>query len=155
MTCIFRREDNGELIELDFATVMAKQKDGFVQLDDGVLARRCIHLEQQAERAAKRAELDRPIISETLGFTSHQLAEMEADRKSHGFRGVEFIEDKDEPNYYNVKCDSPASWRAYMAHRGLCDRNGSNGGGASLSPLLLERAKLRVMGARLHSPESP
>jgi hypothetical protein len=155
VTCIFRREDNGELIELDFATVMAKQKDGFVELDDGVLARRCIHLEQQAERAAKRAELDKPLLSDSLGFTSHQLAEMEADRVKHGHVGVEFIEDSGVEGYYQVKCSSPAAWRDYVAHRGFVDKNGSNGGGASLSPALLERTIKRILGAGLHSPESP
>jgi hypothetical protein len=144
VTCIFRREDNDELIELDFATVMQKQVDGFVRLDDGVLARRCIHLEQQAERAAKREELNRPLVSDSLGFTSHQLAEMEADRVKHGHVGVEFIEDSSVEGFYQVKCSSPSAWRDYVRHRGLVDRNSSNGGGAALSPELLERAAARL-----------
>ena len=152
MTCIFRREDNDELIELDFATVMERQDAaGYVTLDDGVLARRCIHLEQKAGRADRRAELDKPIISDTLGVTAHQLAEMEADRKAHGFRGVEFVQDAAEPTFYQVKCDSVASWRAYMKHRGMADRNSKNGSGASLSPALLERAKQRILAAAVDS----
>lgn len=143
---IFRREDNDELIEVDFATVMDRQDaSGYLLLDDGVFARRCWHLEEKPAPPSKRAELDKPIVSDTLGFTAHQLAEFEADRRANGFSGIEFVQDRLEPSFYQVKCDNADVWRKYMKHRGLADRNSRNGGGAQLTPGQLDRLKSRML----------
>jgi hypothetical protein len=139
---LYRREDNGCLVEVDFATMM-EQKCGFITLPDGVEARRCVHLEIERDgrqKAAPVREIEKPIVSDALGFPQHQLAEFEQDRAKHGFGGVEFTPDPRVPEFYQVRISGKREYQRYLKHRQMHDRNSRNGGGQALSPELLERA---------------
>jgi hypothetical protein len=148
MTCgpktyLYRREDTGEVIEVPFA-VMIDQKDGYITLEDGVLARRCLHLERdgQPEKTKVDATTDRPIVSDALGFTEHQFEEFEQDRVKNGFSGVEFIRDPRVPEFFQVKCASRAEHERYVKHRGYVNKTGI--GGVRLTQEDLDRAKTLV-----------
>jgi len=79
-----------------------------------------------------------PCVSDTLGFGGHQLADMEADRKANGFRGVEFTPDPQVPGFYQVKCDNRRVYERYVKHRGFVNATGT--GGVMLSQDDLDRA---------------
>jgi hypothetical protein len=143
MAYAFRRCDNEEIVWLEFEEMM-QSKDGFLSIHlDGkpVELRRC-HSMEAAHSAPERAMgINRPIISDSMGVTSNALAAMEEDRKKHGFKGVEFVQDKDSPYFYHAKFDSPAEWERYRKHLGLTDNNSKNGSSAALSEDLLEKAR--------------
>lgn len=147
MSYLYRREDNDEIVEVDFATAM-EQRDGFITLPDGVLAKRCVHLEQQncpTVGQLTRDKVQAEIISDGMGFTAHCLPDMQKHLAETGIKGVEFVPDPHpETNFYRVKCSSWKAWRAYLKSRGLVDRNSRNGGGQSLSSDLLKRTAERV-----------
>jgi len=151
---LFRREDTGAVVTVDFATMMA-QRDGFVTLPDGVSARRCIALELAREMqdhplpdaapSGKASTVERPIVSDSLGFTAHQLADFQADKELHKFTGVEFKPDPHEPTFYQVHFKGRDEWRRYCQHRGMTDGNGSLGSAALLTPGQFERARQRAL----------
>lgn len=140
---IYRREDNGETVEVGFAEMM-EQKDGSITLPDGVLARRCIYLENHEQSASgKQLPLKAEIVSDALGVTGHQVAEFREDAAKGGF-AVEFTTDPHEPTFYQARFNSWEEKARYMKHRGQRDRNSRNGGGQPLSPDMLRRAAARV-----------
>jgi hypothetical protein len=141
---LFRREDTGEVIELDFVTMMTMDSMGCVTLDDGVVARRARDLDPQLQRAEIVRELEKPVVSDSLGFTEKQLADFEADRKRHGFTGVEFKRDPDVPQFFQVHCSGKAEWDRYVKHRGMNDCNSMNGGRQALSERDLRAAEQKV-----------
>jgi hypothetical protein len=136
---IFRREDNEKLVEVSFGEMM-EQQGGYITLPGGVQARRCVALEIERDGKSPTSAVpqSRPIVSDSLGFTDSQLSEMEADRASSGFTGVEFVRDPQEPRFYQVKCDSWRTRDRYARHRGMVDR--SRGPGLKLSQRDLDRA---------------
>lgn len=129
MSYIFRREDDGDLVEVPFEIMIQQDSGGYITLTDGIQAKRCVHLEMTRDNSpAKRCtstdgEFLKPIVSDALGCTAHGLAELEADRKAHGFSGVEFVQDPREPGFFQAKFQSRSEWTRYMKHRGMYDRS--------------------------------
>ena len=127
-TYLFRREDNGEVVEVDFATMMSAES-GFITLPDGVSAKRCVGLEierdgeSRCRSVAEHAIVPPPILSDSLGFPEAQLQDFEADRKANGFTDVEFVRDKHVPQFFQVKFRGRAAWRRYVKHRGMVDKS--------------------------------
>ena len=138
----FRCEETDEIVEFPF-DIMMRQKYGFLE-HDGMTYRR-IHDVPRMKKSSKYEGVKAEILSDTLGFGQHQFEEFEADRKRHGFTGVEFVRDKEVPEFYQAKIDSVKEWRRYIKHRGLVDRNGRNGGGSPISPDQIE-ASARLIG---------
>lgn len=108
--------------------------------------KRARDLEEQDEspKAApvrERAE----IVSDSMGFPIAQLPDFEADKKAHGHRGIEFVRDKDEPTFIQVRCDSREAFNRYAKHRGMVDRSQKNGSSAMLTADDLENAKKWAM----------
>ncbi len=135
----FKREDNGEVVEVDFPTMMTMDILGCITLPCGASARRVRTVTlQQAERIE---ELEKPVLSDALGFCEAQFNDFELDRVKNGFRGVEFVRDPKVPQFFQVKITSKAEWARYVKHRGFGDRNSRNGSGASVSAVELERLK--------------
>jgi hypothetical protein len=140
-TYCFQREDTGEVIEVDFVTMM-ESKDGFLEVEPGVFAKR---IGRESKRTRTKAVAGRTtIVSDALGFGQHQLSEMESDRQLHGFSDIEFKPDPHTPQFFQVHCGSEAAKKRYMRHRGFTDRNSRNGGGQVLSPDMIEQAKAIV-----------
>ena len=142
----FRREDTGEVIEVPWE-VMIQQEFGYITLEDGTLARRCLHLEDHSKAKRKDSRTgSKEIISDSLGFGEHQLADFEKDRKANGFSGVEFIRDPAVPEFFRVKCSSRREFNRYVAHRGMVNKNSI--GGVRFTEEELEGAK--EMMRRIH-----
>ncbi len=142
----FRREDNGQIVEVSFQKMMA-QVGGYITLECGVTAKRVYDEEVRHEQESKSA-MSGPapaIISDAMGFTASQLPDFEADRVKNGFDGVSFHPDPLEPTFYQAKFSSWKEWERYVRHRGMVDNNGKNGGGAILTADQFERAKQRVL----------
>lgn len=154
----FRREDNDEIIEVDFQTAMSADAAGFITLPDGVVARRARSLEPRLEASSKGTpELNKPMVSDALGFIAEQLPDFEADRKRHGFSAIEFVRDPTCPTFVQVKCSSPAEFQRYREHRNemskspsnkfkgeFNDKNRRNGGGQPLSKRDFEIAEAKI-----------
>jgi len=126
----FVREDNGEVVEVGFEKMMEQDAAGFIKLDDGVSARRVQDLPKKDKKRRKKAVPEIP-VSDALGFTSHQLAEFEYDRKRNGFSGVEFTPDPSCPEFYQVRFSSLKERDRYIRHRGMVDRNKTKGSALS------------------------
>lgn len=143
----FRREDNGKVVLVDFETMMGAE-NGFLRLEDGVMARRVSEGSCRISSSAseKRKSANPPkVISDALGFTHHQLTEMREHLARAPVPGIEFHPDPHVPQFYQVHCSSEKAKREYMAKRGFNDRNSRNGGGAEISPELLAGAVDMVM----------
>jgi hypothetical protein len=137
----FRREDNDEIVEVDFTDMMSA-KDGFLEIEPGVWAKR---INRTSVKKQDRREERKEIVSDALGFGVGQLAEMEADRKANGHYGIEFRPDPDVPEFIQVHCCSERSKNRYMEHRNFSDQNSRNGSGNILSERLIEDAKELIM----------
>jgi hypothetical protein len=147
MGYIFRREDTGRIIEVDFSMMMDQDAAGYITLDDGVQARRCVHLEDPRAIRIGNAPDRNPtpeIVSDAMGVTCNQVEEMRQDAAKNGI-GVEFVRDPLEPTFYQAKFGSWKEWDRYRRHRGFTDNNGKNGGGATLTPAQFERAKQKIL----------
>lgn len=147
-TYLFRREDNGQIVEVDFTKMMEQDAAGYIELD-GVTARRCVYLELERDGHKDifpfEHEFDhdtRPIVSDALGFPECQFDEMEKDRLMEGHVGVEFRRDPAVPQFFQVHCSSRKAWQEYLDHRGMVDQNKTVG--VLLSEEDLERAKRRM-----------
>ncbi len=140
----FKRDDNGELVEVGFEEAINQDVLGKITLSDGVTATRVREVEQEVEVRREKRSGEIPIISDNMGFGESSLDKFEADRKAHGFHGVEFIRDKEVPQFFRVKCSDRTTWERYVKHRGLTDRNGKNGGSMTLTADQLEAAKEMV-----------
>ena len=143
---IYRREDNGTLIEVEFS-VMLTQEDGYIRLSDGVLARRCVSLERDGEplehKGGASAVAPR-IVSDALGCAAHQVEELREHARREGHR-VSFQVDPTCEHYYQAHFNTyDEKWR-YAKSRGLSDQNSTNGSKVTLSPEQLERAKQRLL----------
>lgn len=137
----FRREDNGEVVEVDFAYMMEHQDvGGFITLPDGTQAKRINRPTEKPETKADGA--DRPVVSDALGFCEYQLGDFETDRKMNGIKGIEFRRDPSFPQFFQA-VGSQKAMEAYSKHRGFEDKNPTSG--AALSPQMLEKAKEMVL----------
>jgi hypothetical protein len=133
------RKDSGEIVEVDFDTMMTQQQQGMIQLADGSWAKRVQEEMPESQPAAELAS--HPILSDTLGFPDHQFGQMRQHLEQSGVRGIEFVRDKHYGKFIQVKCDSEQAKLAYAKSRQFADRNSTNGSGAMLSPELLEKTK--------------
>lgn len=134
----FKREDNGEIVEVDFETMMAQDRAGFITLKDGVKARR-VNQFTNAKPAVEKGNANMtPPPSDNLGFTVLQIAEFEEDRVRNGFTGVEFKQDPMCPEFVQVHFSSHAVRDKYIQHRGKVDRTRTKG--ATMTPGMLEDA---------------
>ena len=90
----------------------------------------------------KRQNQAPPIVSSNLGVMDLQVDDFREDAKRHGFTSVEFVKSEDfaETGFYDVHCSSPEQYREYVKHRGLVDKNSSNGSAPVLSEEELNRA---------------
>ena len=61
----FRREDNGQVVEVPFEVMMQQDVAGYITLEDGVQARRCAHLECRVVQDVKAGD-HRFVIGEVL-----------------------------------------------------------------------------------------
>lgn len=145
----FRRDDTGELIEVDFATMLqAEGPLGILTLPCGATARRVRTGDTMSPRAGTASDVDRPIVSDALGFIGEQLADFEADRVRHGFSGIEFRPDPRVPQFYQAHASSRAEFERYARHRGKQDNNSRNGSGVTLTEGDLKRAAQLVSRGR-------
>lgn len=134
----FRREDTGEIIEVDYAT-MIQHSYGWIELEDGARAKRVRDADEPRKIVGEKKFGARALVSDTLGFTAHQLAEFEEDRVKHGFTDVEFKPDPLVPEFYQVHCATALSRDRYAKHRGFDNKTGI--GGVRLSQAELEAAE--------------
>lgn len=106
-------------------------------------SRRFQYIDGKIVEVGKEAtrELDKPIISDALGFSEQQFQDFETDRVKNGHTGIEFVRDKDVPQFFQVKCSSREAWSAYVKHRGMFDKNSRNGGAFTISDKDFERLK--------------
>ena len=65
-------------------------------------------------------------------------------RSKNGFRGIEFVRDKDVPQFFQVKCSSRKEFDRYMKHRGMYDKNSSNGSSAGITEKEINEAAQRI-----------
>jgi len=134
-------DDDGKVHNLNFEQ-MIEARDGFYELEDGTILRR---VRGDTVRAPKGIRQRTEIVSDSMGFIEQQLPEMRKHLKESGVRGVEFVRDKLEPKFFQVKCDSPNALQKYMKSRKMADYNTKNGSSAMLSERDFEHAKELVL----------
>ena len=130
-------DDDGNIHKLSFEQMM-EATDGFAQLEDGTWVRRVRDATVKTSAVLNhRAE----ILSDSMGFIEQQLPAMREHLKQSGVKGVEFVRDKLEPKFFQVKCDGPRSFNQYLKSRAMADYNTKNGSGAMLTEVDFEKAK--------------
>lgn len=135
------KDDDGNIHLLSFSQMM-EAKDGFYQKEDGTWLRRVRDATVQTTKVMNhRAE----IVSDSMGFIEQNLPAMQKHLEQTGIKGVEFVRDKAEPKFFQVKCDGPQSFNKYLKARQMNDLNSSNGSGAMLSELDFANAKELVL----------
>lgn len=139
----FRREDNGEIVEVDWATMMEQDVAGYIELEDGVSARRINRPTQKASTGSASA-IDPEMVSDNMGFVQQEYANREAHRKLHGFNSIEFRRDKQVPEFVQVVGHNRKEWERYKRLMHREDRNSLNGSAAILSGEMLEKTKKLV-----------
>lgn len=138
----FRREDTGEVVEVDFATMMA-QSAGWITLPDGVQARRVYdgpHIERKY--TPTEAGPEKRTVSDALGFPDYQIADFEEHRKREG-HAVEFRRDPSFDGFMQV-VGSARDMERYAESRKM-ENVGGHGSGAALSPALMQRTADRFL----------
>lgn len=143
----FRREDNGKVVEVDFATMMEKDAAGYIELEDGVMARQVPaggnFKRSTSDTAEDRKKWDawaNPLASDAMGFPEQQIEQFRADAEANGFTGIEFVHEPDN-HFYHVESSCPSQWNKYRQHRGFTDRNGSLSSKVMLSEREMEQAR--------------
>ena len=142
LTYKFTIVDTDEPIEVSWTDMMDKDAAGYITLPDGRRARevRDGWRKLRAKGGSdERVQQPGSVVSDSLGFAQHQYEEFEADRKLHGFSGVEYKRDPNVPEFYQVHAKRGSEWDKYLKHRGFIDRNKSDRG-VSLAPGELEKA---------------
>lgn len=136
------RRDNGSIVWLSYARMMSDMDAcGFVTLPDGEVARRARDLEPKPERKLKPVvACQTTVVSDSLGFVVDSLEDQKAHLKKTGIKGIEFKEDPDVPNFYQVHCSTESAKLKYAKSRGMRDQNSRNGAG-SLGEVDLRNAK--------------
>ena len=141
----FRRDDTGEVIEVDFETAMNASAGAFITLPCGATA---VRVNRPTERRkSKPIKEAAPIVSGSLGVTLNHVKEFDEHRKRRGHHGVEFRPDPHEPTFYNLHASSYEARDRYMKDRDFKDYNKTSGGksGFTVTPAELEAAKQRVL----------
>jgi hypothetical protein len=133
------RKDDGEIIEVDFLYAIHHQTGSLLELPDGTTVRRVYEVDPPIGKPPDPAS--RPVVSDTLGFTEHQLPQMQEHLARSGIRGVEFTRDPMFDKFIQVRCDSERVKWQYANARGMYDQNSRNGSGAMLSEKMLEEAR--------------
>lgn len=136
----FRREDSGEIVEVDYETTIRMDAAGYVTLPDGVRAKR-VNRRKTDRESETRSELNRQTPpSDNLGCPAYQVEEFRAGAESAGFTGVEFVPDPScDGVFYQAKFSSMAERERYMKFRGFFDKGKSSG--AALTPGDFERGR--------------
>lgn len=142
-TYTFRYEDTGEVVEVDFATMMQQDTAGFLQIKGRVAKR--INRPSVKASVKEPSAVDQPMVSDALGFTVHQLEDFETDRMANGFRSVEFKPDPLTPGFLQVHFHNRAERDRYIKHRGMADHNSRNGSRAMLSKSLLAKTSALIV----------
>ncbi len=145
----FRREDNGETIEVDWPKMMEQDAAGFITLDDGVQARRCNRpsMRRRAEVPQNAPKFEH-VSSLTFSCPPQSVEAFADDAKANGFN-IEWRPDYKgaDPdgtlNSYNAHIPLSELER-YRKHRGFPDKNSKNGSRAMMSPEMFEQAKRLV-----------
>ena len=134
-------DDDGNIHELTFDQMMSAT-DGFYQQEDGTWLRRVRDATVSTNKVMNhRAE----IISDSMGFPEAQLPAMQKHLRDSGVKGVEFVRDKDEPKFFQVKLDGPNALSKYLKARNMHDYNSKNGSGATLTALDIANARELVL----------
>lgn len=142
MSYQFRREDNGEIIEVGFLEAM-NAKDGFLEIN-GILARRINIGDIRTKTTCDSDKPQRAIVSDALGFPEQSLAQFEQDRQANNLTGVEFARDPSCKEFVQVKFASELAKKRYMQYRGYTDQNSKNGSAVVVSASQIEQAKALV-----------
>ena len=136
------KTDDGDIVWVEFDSMMNMEMGGFLVLPDGRLGRRVRTEEELRPKPREKAvEIRTNCISDSLGFTKKALPEYQQHLEQSGCKGIEFREDPDVPGFMQVVCDSQKAKLAYAKTRGFTDNNSSNGGSATLTAYDLENAK--------------
>lgn len=136
------KTDDGDIVYVDFSSMMEMESGGFLVLPDGRLGRRVRTEEELARKErGKPVEIRTNCVSDSLGFTKKMLPEYQAQLERSGCRGIEFREDPDVPGFMQVVCDSQKAKLDYAKTRGMYDNNSKNGGSATLTEYDLKNAR--------------
>jgi hypothetical protein len=148
----FRREDNGEIVQVSFEKMMEKDITGTITLNDGMTA-----VQVNRGPSTKTASLsvskcdsarDQKHVSDSMGVTAKRVVEFQAEAIAAGFTGIEFRPDPLQPKFYQCVSSCPTQMKKYIKHRGMFDKNGSISSCVHLSEADLERARRMVSRGR-------
>ena len=140
----FRRLDNGEIVQVDWETMMSAVAQR-IRLPDGSEAVRVNPKPQQFAQRQRNCGANFEVVSDGFGCIEDQKAELEFEAKRHGFSAIEWIPDPSVPGFYQYRATCPDQHRRYKEYREAQDNADHVGGGQIMYPEALEEAKRRAI----------
>jgi len=146
----FKREDNGQVIEVDFATMMDMDAGGYLEqeIDGQRVTLKRVHDKSHTEKI-KAIPLGIPpkIVSDTFGCSAFQVNDFRENAKRHGFTGVQWVPEPDfsDTQFYQAQFSGPEEKRRYAEFCKCPDKNSKNGGSPTLTEEAFERARAGVL----------
>lgn len=139
----FRRVDNGEIVQVDWETMIAAVAQRII-LPDGVEAIRVNPKPQQYATRQMNCGANFEVVSDGFGCIEDQKAELEFEAKRHGFTAIEWIRDPLVPGFFQYRATCPEQHRRYQEYREMQDGAEHVGGGQALYPAALAEAERRA-----------
>lgn len=139
------KRDNGQIVMVDASEAWNAEHGMFLTLPDGEVVRRCTRLNTVKKKRSRGRAFEPDVVSDSLGVTKWQVAEMQDDAKRNGYH-VEFVEDKGPSGvegFYPCK-GTPAEIARYEKYR-MGSSAEKDGGGSPISAADIETARERVL----------
>ena len=129
------RDDDGAYHEVSFEEMM-EAKDGFLTRPNGEVWRRVFPATKRAGRKPKEFV---KIVSDALGVGPDQLDEARQHLQETGIKGIEFVADDSDGDFYHVEASSQKAMDRYTKSRDMVNKTKRSA--AVLSPRDFENAK--------------
>ncbi len=145
------RDDDGNIIYVDFDTMMGMDGMGFLKIG-GTMTRRARDLEDKPVTTQGEVNHQVDHVSDSLGFTKSCLKGMIGQLETSGVKGIEFVEDPDVPNFYQVHASSKEAKLKYAKSRQFRDQTATDL--AVLGPYDLKCAQEMVQRQHVAKPRT-
>jgi len=147
MKHFFKREDTGEIIEVDYQTMINRDPSGGIEIGiDGKIVSAVYQRPAEKKQPKQRAiEMNKSgmIVSDALGVGFGQVDAARQDCLSHGY-DVTFKPDPMVPEFYQAHM-TPETKASYLGHLHMHDRSSRNGSGHGLTPEQVLRSQSQVL----------
>lgn len=144
----FRRVDNGEIVQVDWETMIGAKAQR-ITLPDGVEAIRVNPKPQQLTQRQLNCGANFEVVSDGFGCIEDAVAANKATAEMLGLRNIRWVQETGPhavPGFYTYHCTSPEEHRRWKEHvEGSDNAEHLFGGGVYMSAESLAEAQRRTI----------